>query len=196
MRRSVFLVSIQVISGFDLGYRMDPAPAALIGNLIKFFIKYYQKEKINAESKKRFGLGVNHNTANFYFILSKSHNISPLFLQTENKKSSENPLPNYAQIGDPEGRGLFVMPSYINILMLFELKHRKQVNNMITNKRHEQIKRKIRVAKALNPDWSYKQMAQVIDVTPNTFYNYLYGSFDLGEKKASELQSFLDDLLQ
>lgn len=43
--------------------------------------------------------------------------------------------------------------------MLFELKHRKQVEKMITNKRHEQIKRKIRLAKALNPDWSYKQMA-------------------------------------
>ena len=67
---------------------------------------------------------------------------------------------------------------------------------MITSKKHEQIKRKIRMAKALNPDWSYRQMAQVINVTPNTFYNYLYGSFDLGEKKASELQSFLDDLLQ
>ena len=83
-------------SGFDLGCIADPAPAALIGNLIKIFIKYYQKEKIKAENKKRFGLGVNHNTANFYFILSKSHNISPLFLQTENKKSSENPLPNCA----------------------------------------------------------------------------------------------------
>ena len=80
--------------------------------------------------------------------------------------------------------------------MLFERKTENRWKKMITNKRHEQIKRKIRVAKALNPDWSYKQMAQVIDITPNTFYNYLYGSFDLGEKKASELQSFLDDLLQ
>ena len=30
---------------------------------------------------------------------------------------------------------------------------------MITSKKHAQIKRKIRIAKALNPDWSYRQMA-------------------------------------
>lgn len=51
------------------------------------------------------------------------------------------------------------MPSYINILMLFERKTETRWKKMITNKRHEQIKIKIRIAKALNPDWSYKQMA-------------------------------------
>jgi len=70
---------------------MDPAPAALIGNLIKIFIKYYQKEKIKAENKKRFGLGVNHNTANFYFILSKSHNISPPLFTNKEQKISRKP---------------------------------------------------------------------------------------------------------
>ena len=107
-------------SGFDLGCIADPAPAALIGNLIKIFIKYYQREKIKAENKKRFGLGVNHTTAKIFFVISESHNISPLFCKTENKNYQKNLLPNGAQINAPKSSGLFVMPSYINILMLFE----------------------------------------------------------------------------
>ena len=46
-------------------------------------------------------------------------------------------------------------------------------------KRQDNLREQVKIAKALNPDWSYRQMSEVIDITPNSFYNWLNGYYEL-----------------
>ena len=52
-----------------------------------------------------------------------------------------------------------------------------------------------RAAKALNDEWSYKQMSEVIEITPHAFYNWLHGYYELSSRKLIELDSLINDLL-
>lgn len=59
----------------------------------------------------------------------------------------------------------------------------------------EYLREQVRLCKAYNPDWSYKQMAEAIDITDHAFYNWLKGYYNLSYKKQRKLKYLLDDLM-
>ena len=59
----------------------------------------------------------------------------------------------------------------------------------------DKLRELVRMAKALNEDWTFKMMSEVIMVTPNTFYNWLDSSFQLSNEKANQLYELVSDLI-
>lgn len=60
----------------------------------------------------------------------------------------------------------------------------------------EKLRIQVKLAKALNEDWSYKQMSEAIEITPQAFYNWLHGYYELSGKKEMLLRSLISDLLE
>lgn len=57
------------------------------------------------------------------------------------------------------------------------------------------LRQRVKLAKAYNDDWSYKMMAEVINITDHAFYNWLNGYYELSRSKEAELSCLIDDLL-
>ena len=57
------------------------------------------------------------------------------------------------------------------------------------------LRRQVKLVKVYNSDWSYKNIAQVINVTDHAFYNWLHGYYDLSDRKAAELLDLVYNLL-
>lgn len=57
------------------------------------------------------------------------------------------------------------------------------------------LREKVKLCKVYNPEWSYKQIAEVIEITPNAFYNWLHGYYELSSYKEAELEGLLADLM-
>ena len=57
------------------------------------------------------------------------------------------------------------------------------------------LRRQVKLVKVYNSDWSYKNIAQVINVTDHAFYNWLSGYYDLSDRKATELLDLVCNLL-
>lgn len=58
------------------------------------------------------------------------------------------------------------------------------------------LRRQAKLAKALNDEWSYKEMAEVIEISTHAFYNWLHGYYNMSSRKLTELACLLDDLTQ
>ena len=63
-------------------------------------------------------------------------------------------------------------------------------------KRQDNLRQQVKLAKALNDDWSYKAMSEVIGINTHAFYNWLNGAYELSYKKERELQSLVADLTE
>ena len=57
------------------------------------------------------------------------------------------------------------------------------------------LRRQVKLVKVYASDWSYKNIAQVINVTDHAFYNWLHGYYDLSDRKAAELLDLVCNLL-
>ena len=57
------------------------------------------------------------------------------------------------------------------------------------------LRRQVKLVKVYDSDWSYKNIAQVINVTDHAFYNWLHGYYDLSDRKAAELLDLVCNLL-
>jgi len=57
------------------------------------------------------------------------------------------------------------------------------------------LREQTKLCKVYNPDWSYKQMAEVIGMTAHAFYNWLNGYYNLSRRKQQLLESLLNDLM-
>lgn len=62
-------------------------------------------------------------------------------------------------------------------------------------KKQDDLRKQVKIAKALNDDWSYKTMSEAIDITPNAFYNWLNGYYELSRSKEKELCGLVEDLI-
>lgn len=62
-------------------------------------------------------------------------------------------------------------------------------------KKQDFLRKEVKLAKALNEEWSYRQMAEVIGITPHAFYNWLHCYYELSSSKEIELSSLISDLL-
>ena len=61
-------------------------------------------------------------------------------------------------------------------------------------KNQDILRQQVKLAKAIS-DWNYKDMSQVIQLSTNSFYNWLVGKYQLSSKKMNELESLIDDLM-
>lgn len=61
--------------------------------------------------------------------------------------------------------------------------------------KQDKLRKQVKMAKALNDDWSYKAMSEVIDISAHAFYNWLNGFYDLSNTKERQLMDLLDDLV-
>jgi len=61
--------------------------------------------------------------------------------------------------------------------------------------KQDKLRQQVKLAKALNNDWSYKAMSEVIGINTHAFYNWLSGAYDLSYDHARELQSLVADLM-
>ena len=50
-------------------------------------------------------------------------------------------------------------------------------------KRQDNLRKQVKIAKALNDEWNYKTMSEAIDITPHAFYNRLNGYYELSRSK-------------
>lgn len=59
----------------------------------------------------------------------------------------------------------------------------------------ENLRQQTKVLKALYGDiFTYKEIANYLEMNINSFYNWLNGAYDLGDKKAKKLQEILNDI--
>lgn len=63
-------------------------------------------------------------------------------------------------------------------------------------KEQEKIRRKVKVAKALNDDIYYKDFAEYIEVTEHSFYNWLNGYYNLSKSKIEKLEDVVGELAE
>ena len=62
-------------------------------------------------------------------------------------------------------------------------------------KKQDDLRQQVKLAKALNDEWSYKAMSEVIKISSNAFYNWLNGAYELSYKKESELTDLVSNLI-
>lgn len=67
------------------------------------------------------------------------------------------------------------MLSYIKKHMKKTANSRKGEMKMIKNQ--DNLRRKVKLAKALNEGWSYKAMSEIIQISNQAFYNWLNGAY-------------------
>lgn len=60
----------------------------------------------------------------------------------------------------------------------------------------EKLREQVKLCKVYNPEWNYKLIAEVIEITPNAFYNWLNGYYEMSYKKEKELKQLLTDLME
>ena len=59
----------------------------------------------------------------------------------------------------------------------------------------DNLRKQVKIAKALNDDWSYRDMSEAIDITQHAFYNWLNGYYELSRSKEKELWGLVEDLI-
>ena len=62
-------------------------------------------------------------------------------------------------------------------------------------KQGDKLREQVNLCKVYNSDWSYKQIAEVIEITPHAFYNWLNGYYELSQRKERRLRELLSDLM-
>lgn len=58
----------------------------------------------------------------------------------------------------------------------------------------EDLRKKVRLAKALNDDIFYKDFAEYLEITEYSFYNWLHGYYNLSRKNYIKLNDIITDL--
>lgn len=60
----------------------------------------------------------------------------------------------------------------------------------------DNLRQKVKLVKAMHNDiYKYKDIAEMLDISINSFYNWLNGAYDFGEQKARQLEIWLNDIL-
>lgn len=62
-------------------------------------------------------------------------------------------------------------------------------------KTQDKLRQQVKLAKALNDEWSYKSMSEVIQISTHSFYNWLNGAYELSYSKERELTDLVSNLI-
>ena len=57
------------------------------------------------------------------------------------------------------------------------------------------LREQVKMVKALNNEWSYKAMSEVLQMNVHSFYNWLHGYYSLSKEKEDVLRGLLYDLM-
>ena len=60
----------------------------------------------------------------------------------------------------------------------------------------EEMRKRVKMAKAMNNDIYYKDFAEYLCVSQNSFYNWLKGYYNLSNRKLNKLNEIVIDLIQ
>ena len=64
------------------------------------------------------------------------------------------------------------------------------------SRKQDYLRKQVKLAKAMDDEWNFKNMSEVLQISPNSFYNWLSGAYELSSAKERELDSLLSDLLE
>lgn len=60
----------------------------------------------------------------------------------------------------------------------------------------ENLRKQVKIVKALyGEDFKYKDIAEMLEININSFYNWLNNYYDLGKEKEKVLQDFVNNIL-
>lgn len=59
---------------------------------------------------------------------------------------------------------------------------------------NETMRSKVKILKAIGQIDTYIELSDMLDMKTKSFYNWLRGEYNLGDKKARELKCIIDDL--
>ncbi len=60
----------------------------------------------------------------------------------------------------------------------------------------DNLRQKVKLVKAMHNDiYKYTDIADMLDININSFYNWLSGAYNLGEQKAKQLEIWINDIL-
>ena len=60
----------------------------------------------------------------------------------------------------------------------------------------ENLRKQVKVVKALyGEDFKYKDIAEMLEININSFYNWLNNYYDLGKEKEKVLQDYVNNIL-
>lgn len=59
----------------------------------------------------------------------------------------------------------------------------------------KKLRQQVKLAKAMNDDYSYKDFAGALNITEHSFYNWLSGYYQLSFKKAQLLEDIVVNLI-
>jgi DNA-binding transcriptional regulator YiaG len=59
----------------------------------------------------------------------------------------------------------------------------------------EELRKQVKIVKALNDDIYYKDFAMYLNINENSFYNWLNGYYSLSKKNIKLLQDIIIDLI-
>ena len=62
-------------------------------------------------------------------------------------------------------------------------------------KRQDKLRQQVKLAKALNDEWSFKAMSEVIQISTHAFYNWLNGAYELSYSKERQLIDLVSNLI-
>lgn len=61
--------------------------------------------------------------------------------------------------------------------------------------KQEKYRKQVKMAKALNDDIYYKDFAEYLEISENSFYNWLNGYYNLSEENIRKLNDIVVDLI-
>ena len=61
--------------------------------------------------------------------------------------------------------------------------------------KQDELRKQVRLARACNEDIYYKHFAAYLDMTEQSFYNWLNGSYDISAENVKKLKSVVIDLI-
>ena len=59
----------------------------------------------------------------------------------------------------------------------------------------ENLRKQVKIAKAMNDDIYYKDFAEYLDITEHSFYNWLKGYYKLNSTNVRKLRDIVSDLI-
>ena len=62
-------------------------------------------------------------------------------------------------------------------------------------KYQDDLRKQVKLAKALNDEWSFKAMSEVIQISTHAFYNWLNGAYELSYSKERQLIDLVSNLI-
>ena len=62
--------------------------------------------------------------------------------------------------------------------------------------KQDELRKQVKLAKALNDEYTYKDFAEAIEISEGSFYNWLSKKYSLSQEKYAYLQDIIINLIE